>query len=171
MLEGSTFTAAAVGGVIDSLNVLGNVDLSALGNILNVTGPITGTQTLLTYVGTLSGVFESTPGYTVDYGSLNNGMITVTASVGGLIGDYNNDGKVNAADYNVWRDNLGAPGSVLGANRDPLNGGVVSPADYASWKSHFGLPGWWWQLRRSERSRTDQLVVLCYGDGRHRLLT
>jgi autotransporter-associated beta strand protein len=134
MLEGSIFTAAAVGGVIDAMNVVGNVDLSALGNILSVTGTLTGTQTLLTFGGTLTGTFESTPGLNVNY--LAN-SITISAAAG-LIGDYNNDGKVDAADYTVWRDNLGGPGSVLGANRDPLNGGAVSTADYASWKANFG---------------------------------
>jgi len=56
----------------------------------------------------------------------------------GLIGDYNNDDVVNAADYTVWRNNLGGDGSLLGANRDPANTGLVSAADYDSWKSHFG---------------------------------
>ncbi|MGD9634746.1 MAG: hypothetical protein AB7G28_08790 [Pirellulales bacterium] len=55
-----------------------------------------------------------------------------------LVGDYNSDGKVDARDYTVWRDHLGADGSVLGANRDPANSGVVSAADYNSWKSHYG---------------------------------
>ncbi len=60
----------------------------------------------------------------------------------GLIGDYNGNHVVDAADYTIWRDNLGAPGSVLGANRDPANGsGVVGPADYTSWKAHFGQTG------------------------------
>ena len=57
----------------------------------------------------------------------------------GLIGDYNNNGIVDAADYTVWRDHLGGDGSLLGTNRDPANGsGVIGPADYASWKAHFG---------------------------------
>lgn len=55
-----------------------------------------------------------------------------------LVGDYNSDGKVDAADYTKWRDNLGADGSTLGPNRDPANSGIVSTADYNSWKSHFG---------------------------------
>ena len=29
-----------------------------------------------------------------------------------LPGDYNQDGIVNAADYTVWRDNLGSPDSL-----------------------------------------------------------
>jgi hypothetical protein len=56
--------------------------------------------------------------------------------VTGVIGDYNNDNKVDAADYTVWRDNLGS--SFVLPHRDPANSGNVGPADYASWKSHFG---------------------------------
>ena len=136
MLEGSIFTATAVGGVIDALNVVGNVDLSALGNILNVTGAITGTQTLLTFAGTLNGTFESTSGLNVNY--LAN-SITISAS-GVLIGDYNSDGKVNAADYTVWRDRLGQNGANL-PDRDPGNPGNISLADYNSWKANFGNAG------------------------------
>lgn len=56
------------------------------------------------------------------------------------VGDYNNDGVVNIADYTVWRDNLGGGGAAL-ANRDPGNVGVVSTDDYQSWKSNFGGAG------------------------------
>jgi hypothetical protein len=59
-----------------------------------------------------------------------------------LIGDYNNDDVVNAADYTVWRNNLGVAGYALGANRDPANGSCpVSVADFNSWKTHFGMSG------------------------------
>jgi hypothetical protein len=57
----------------------------------------------------------------------------------GLIGDYNENGVVDAADYTVWRNALGTA-SVL-PNRDPANMGNVSTADYASWKSNFGNTG------------------------------
>ncbi len=127
MLEGSIFTATGVGGVLDALDVLGNVDLQALGNVLNVTGITTGTHTLMTYAGTLMGTFESTPGFTVDYGTGTNSMISIMAtSPTALVGDYNDNGKVDAADYTIWRNNLGNAGSTLGANRDPANGGLVS---------------------------------------------
>ncbi len=52
-----------------------------------------------------------------------------------LIGDYNEDGIVDAADYTVWRDNVGA--ATL-PNRDAANVGVIGEDDYASWKAHFG---------------------------------
>jgi hypothetical protein len=55
------------------------------------------------------------------------------------IGDYNNDGKVDAADYTVWRDHLGQTFTLQ--NRDPANTGAVSNLDYTSWKNNFGAAG------------------------------
>jgi hypothetical protein len=52
-------------------------------------------------------------------------------------GDFNNDGLVNAADYTVWRDNLGAPTEAPINNAgDGLFG--VDPGDYAVWTGAFG---------------------------------
>jgi T5SS/PEP-CTERM-associated repeat protein len=52
-------------------------------------------------------------------------------------GDFNNDGVVNAADYSVWRNNLGAANeSALMGNGDGLNG--VDEGDYMLWKANFG---------------------------------
>lgn len=56
-------------------------------------------------------------------------------------GDYNGDGSANAADYTVFRDNLGADAATAFAagSRDPS---AVDPnvnaGDYAFWKSNFG---------------------------------
>jgi hypothetical protein len=53
-----------------------------------------------------------------------------------LAGDYNGDGRVNAADYSVWRNSLGQSGSGLAADG---NGDThVDNADYDLWKLHFG---------------------------------
>jgi Polysaccharide lyase len=38
-------------------------------------------------------------------------------------GDFNGSGRVDAADYSVWRNGLGT---------------IYTPEDYATWKSHFG---------------------------------
>ncbi len=54
-------------------------------------------------------------------------------------GDYNSDGIVNAADYTIWRDNLGSGFALNG--RDPSNSGNVNDQDYAFWKSQFGTNG------------------------------
>jgi hypothetical protein len=52
-----------------------------------------------------------------------------------LLGDNNDDGTVNAADYTVWRNNLGAPAGTLLNDGD---GGVIGQAQYATWKTNFG---------------------------------
>lgn len=51
-------------------------------------------------------------------------------------GNYNADGRVNAADYTVWRDNLGAADeSSLNGAGDGANG--VDNADYDLWVANF----------------------------------
>lgn len=64
----------------------------------------------------------------------------VTPSIG-LAGDYNDDDVVDAADYTVWRDNLGAADETsLNGNGDGVNG--VDAGDYTHWKNNFGAgPG------------------------------
>ena len=53
-------------------------------------------------------------------------------------GDFNGDGVVDAADYTVWRDNVGAEGLAAFSSGDGNGDGVVDEADYAVWVSHFG---------------------------------
>jgi hypothetical protein len=50
----------------------------------------------------------------------------------GVLGDYNNNGVVDAADYVVWRDN---PASLQNEGTSP---GVVDQEDYNFWRSRFG---------------------------------
>jgi hypothetical protein len=65
--------------------------------------------------------------------------ITVPMAVA-LPGDFNANGKVDAADYTVWRDNLNAPDeSSLNGNGNNMDG--VDQGDYDLWKSHFGDGG------------------------------
>ena len=53
----------------------------------------------------------------------------------GLPGDFNRDGKVDAADYSVWRDQLGQTGNLAAdANED----NIVDSMDYSYWRSNFG---------------------------------
>ncbi|MGD9635395.1 MAG: hypothetical protein AB7G28_23515 [Pirellulales bacterium] len=55
---------------------------------------------------------------------------------GGRPGDFNGNGIVDAADYTVWRNALGAADeSALQGNGD---GGGVAQSDYQLWKSKFG---------------------------------
>ena len=54
-------------------------------------------------------------------------------------GDYNGDGAVDAADYTVWRDNLGGSFDLNG-NGDETgdSADIVDAADYALWRTNFG---------------------------------
>ena len=54
----------------------------------------------------------------------------------GLLGDFNDDGFVDLADYTVWRNNLGADSSTLNGNGSGALTVVV--ADYELWKNNFG---------------------------------
>jgi hypothetical protein len=59
----------------------------------------------------------------------------ILTAVSGLAGDFNNDGAVDAADYTVWRDSLGAAaGSLL---NDSL-GTPIGVAQYETWRANFG---------------------------------
>ena len=62
-------------------------------------------------------------------------FVNVDAPVG-LVGDFNNDGTVDAADYTVWRDNLGQSDSVLNGNGD--GDGTVDADDYTLWSGNYG---------------------------------
>jgi autotransporter-associated beta strand protein len=59
----------------------------------------------------------------------------ILTATSGIAGDYNNDGTVDAADYTVWRDSLGAAaGSLL---NDSL-GTPIGVAQYETWRANFG---------------------------------
>ena len=64
----------------------------------------------------------------------NNVVLSVVGL--GLAGDYNGDGAVDAADYVVWRNSMGATGSSLPA--DGNGDQVVNQDDYLVWRSNFG---------------------------------
>ncbi|MBB6429889.1 PEP-CTERM sorting domain-containing protein [Algisphaera agarilytica] len=52
-----------------------------------------------------------------------------------LLGDYNGNGVVDAADYTVWQDSFGST-TLLDA--DGNGNGVVDAADYTVWQDNFG---------------------------------
>jgi hypothetical protein len=54
-------------------------------------------------------------------------------------GDYNDDGRVDAADYAVWRSDYGQTGEGLKADSD--NDNIVGASDYVTWIKNFGRTG------------------------------
>jgi autotransporter-associated beta strand protein len=140
MAANSHLAIELAGAAADKLAITGNLDLSALGNFLDVLGAGTGSSWVIaTYTGTLTGVFETiTSGYSVNYGTGTNSQITLNAAgPAGLPGDFNNDGKVDNGDYVTWRKNNGTNNTLVN------DGGLGTPirADhYNLWRSNFGKP-------------------------------
>lgn len=105
--------------------------------ILDVAGVLSGTFDGLadgTVVGNFSGL-----DLLIDYQGGDGNDVVLRTVAAPLPGDFNNDGRVDLADYTVWRDNLGAASeSPINNNGDGLAG--VDAADYAVWKTSFGNP-------------------------------
>jgi hypothetical protein len=53
-----------------------------------------------------------------------------------LLGDYNHNGVVDAADYTLWRDSFGSTGANLAADGNHNN--IIDSDDYDIWKGNFG---------------------------------
>jgi T5SS/PEP-CTERM-associated repeat protein len=96
----------------------------------------------------ISGAFANDDALTAEYESLRYAFslnysagtgndIAVTVASVSLIGDYNSDGFVDAADYTVWRDAVGTSG-VAYAGADGNGDGVVDEGDHAVWAAHYG---------------------------------
>lgn len=66
---------------------------------------------------------------------LLGGQIYLVTNSVPLLGDFNQDRVVDAADYNVWRDTLGSTGYHLAA--DGNGDGRVDDADFDVWTTHF----------------------------------
>jgi len=90
-----------------------------------ITGEFDSIQTPLVPNDIEIGFLYSSTGVSMEVKAVNN---TIE-----LPGDYNNDGSVDAADYSVWRNNLGSLNSLP---NDDTPG--VDQEDYARWKTHFG---------------------------------
>ena len=83
-----------------------------------------------------NGALDLTFQYQVADGGNHTGTVIYTTTVADLVavpGDYNHNGLVDAADYTVWRDNLGS--GILLPNDDTSGVGFD---DYDRWKSSFG---------------------------------
>jgi hypothetical protein len=75
----------------------------------------------------------------VDVGGINFTQVALAAA--GLAGDYNGDGFVDAADYTVWRNNLGGdPSAFEAGSRNPGNASpTINGDDYTFWKTNYGM--------------------------------
>jgi T5SS/PEP-CTERM-associated repeat protein len=67
------------------------------------------------------------------------GVLSVVASTT-FPGDFSGDGKVDAADYVVWRKSVGRT-VTPGTGADGSGNGVITQADYEIWRTRFGSGG------------------------------
>jgi hypothetical protein len=72
--------------------------------------------------------------YTTDVGDVVTGGVEYFTAAG-VLGDYSGDGKVDAADYTLWRDHLGSNFPLPNQGAAP---GQITTQDYDVWKAHFG---------------------------------
>ncbi|TWT32419.1 hypothetical protein KOR34_41820 [Posidoniimonas corsicana] len=97
--------------------------------------------TLLSAAGGLSGAFASqslpmlADGLYWQVGVGANDL-QLSVQAGALTGDYNSDGVVDAADYTVWRDNVGLP---IGLPNEVATSGQVTIEDLAAWRENYGV--------------------------------
>ena len=93
----------------------------------------------ITTAGSVSGEFasENLPAlrgglfFNVEYAAHS-----VTLFTAGVVGDYNRNGKVDAADYTIWRNALNNPSASLAA--DGSGDHQITRLDFDVWKAHFG---------------------------------
>lgn len=108
----------------DMIDVV-DLDLSEMNDVLDITliGSVpAGDYLIANYSGTLTGTFNATGGFAVDYSKPN--QIFVSVSAGGIPGDFDHDGDVDGVDYLIWQ---------RGESPNPL-----SAEDLADWQANYG---------------------------------
>jgi T5SS/PEP-CTERM-associated repeat protein len=126
------------GGGYDQLQSAGAIVLGGTLQISLISGfvPTVGQTFDLFDSATMSGTFSSivlpsVPGLSWDTSQLASGMLSAAP---GLSGDFNNNGKVDAADYVVWRK---YSGTITALPNDP-HGGTIGTLQFNTWRANFG---------------------------------
>jgi len=133
LAAGIEFDVLEIGGQAD---LGGTLDVSLLGGFTPSAGDRFDVLTAALVQGTFDTKLLPTLAgglqWLVDYRTDGVSLLVSSAS---LAGDYNGNGTVDAADYTVWRNHLGAPAGTL---PNDTAGGVIGTAQYAQWKANFG---------------------------------
>ncbi len=106
-----------------------------------------------TFDGTVEGVLNNEVTAHFAEFETSGGDYTVVSP---LKGDFNNDGAVDAADYTVWRDNLGAPAGVLA---NDITREAIGLTQYNDWRANFGATAPTFGSLSASGSLTDAAAV------------
>jgi T5SS/PEP-CTERM-associated repeat protein len=119
--------------VASTASLGGTLDVSLLGGFRPLGGSLFTILTAANIVGTFDS--EALPALS---GGLSFDVLyapqSVTLAVAGVLGDYNFNGTVDAADFAVWRSLLDSDSPAA----DGSGNGVVDQADYDVWRANFG---------------------------------
>jgi hypothetical protein len=129
----------------DSVTPSGNsaafsTNLSASAGMLSIAGGASNAFTA-SLIATTVGTF--TANYTLNFsdenitGALNKSLTLSLTGTLRLAGDYNGDLVVDAADYTVWRNNVGQSVTAY-SSADGDGSGMITSDDYGVWRAHFG---------------------------------
>jgi hypothetical protein len=64
--------------------------------------------------------------------------VTLTAAGGTMLGDFNDDGLIDGADFTNWKTNFGMSGSVAHAHGDADADADVDGGDFLVWQRLLG---------------------------------
>ena len=123
---------------INSISLSGTLDVDLLGGFIPQSGSV---FPIISSAGGVSGTFDTVlpPTLTGSHWQLRYEPNSVSLQFT-LVGDYNLNGTVDAADYVVWRKTLGTSGVPVYSGADGDGDGMVDPDDYGVWRAHFGNP-------------------------------
>jgi autotransporter-associated beta strand protein len=134
-VTGGTLSIAS--GVANAIDDMATLSISGAG-IVNLGEGVNDLIAALTLDGTpgVPGTYGSSMSiadYQFDQWFSGTGIVTISTAV--LAGDYNDDGKVDAADYLIWRKN---EGTINVLPNDNEIGGTVGAAHFNLWRANFG---------------------------------
>jgi T5SS/PEP-CTERM-associated repeat protein len=128
---GGQLQLAMLGGFIPTASNTFTV-LNAAGGVFGVFTNVTTDQRLTTNDGIGSFLVHYGPGSAFN----QNQIVLTNFELVALPGDYNQNGRVDAADYVLWRNTLSQAGVGLAA--DGNGNGQIDSGDYNIWRAHFG---------------------------------
>jgi hypothetical protein len=128
-LENALLNATVGAGGGHWVYTTGTSGSSWLSDAISATGPYT--MNLVIGGSATTGTYPITVRFAGDGPNGSNTSFNLTITPAGVPGDYNGNGKVDAADYVLWRN-----GGPLQNEVDAV--GIVNAADYTAWRARFG---------------------------------